>query len=376
MTHYDVIVIGAGGVGSAALYHGAAQGMNILGIDRFSPPNHHGSSHGQTRVIRMAYFEHSDYVPLLKQAYAGWEQLEQLSGNRLYHEVGLLEVGPANGVVVPGVLRSSKEHDLPLDQFTTKEAQRQFPGFEFPENHAVLFEKKAGYLMVEDCIDSYLKAAQQQGAKLNCEESLVSWQPKQGEVEVTTDKDTYRCNKLFLTAGSWTSNFTGNCQIPLTLLRKHLYWYRSNSDNYLASQGCPVFFYEDQGRFYYGFPELYPGTGVKVSEHSGGDPLSDPNRLDDSQNTEDRQAAEAFLKKSLPQVSHDLIKHAVCMYTMTPDENFVVDTHPACSDVVLAAGLSGHGFKFASVLGQLLIELAATGKTSLPIDFLSIRRFG
>ncbi|PHS00002.1 MAG: N-methyl-L-tryptophan oxidase [Blastopirellula sp.] len=376
MTHYDVIVIGAGGVGSAALYHGAAQGLKILGIDRFSPPHNHGSSHGQTRIIRMAYFEHPDYVPLLKQAYAGWKHLEQLSGQQLYHEVGLLEVGPVDGIVIPGVLRSSKEHDLPLDQFTTHEAQRQFPGFDFPENHTVLFEQQAGYLMVEDCIASYLAAAQQQGAKLNCEESLVSWKPHQGEVEVVTDKQTYRCSKLIITTGAWTSSFTGNCQLPLTLLRKHLYWYRSDSKNYLASQGCPVFFYEDQGRFFYGFPELQPGTGVKVSEHSGGDPLSDPSVLDPSQNQEDRLAVEAFLKKSLPQVSRDLVQHAACMYTMTPDENFIVDVHPECADVVLAAGLSGHGFKFASVLGQMLIELSATGNTSLPIDFLSIKRFG
>jgi monomeric sarcosine oxidase len=375
MSTYDVIVLGTGGVGSAAAFHLARRGATVLGLDRFPGGHANGSSHGETRIIRKAYFEHPDYVPLLNRAYELWSELEQRAGERLYHEVGLIEIGPPDGVVVPGVLTSARQHRLRVDELTAREAAERFPAFVVPDWSVAVFEQQAGFLMVERCVLAHLAEATKGGAELRTGETILNWQVNDSNVTVRTDKGTYSARKLVITAGAWAKYLLADLGIRLRVLRKHLHWYACDDVRYRADQGCPAFFYDTPAGFLYGFPQL-DEQGVKVADHSGGTETSDP--LTDDKATEplDVERVEQFIREYLPGVSLKPQRHAVCYYTMSPDEHFIVDQHPAYENVVFAAGLSGHGFKFTSVLGEVLADLAMSGTTRQPIQFLGSQRGG
>lgn len=373
MQHFDAIVIGVGGVGSAALDHFTQRGLRVVGLDRFPTAHSFGSSHGQTRLIRQAYFEHPDYVPLLKRAYTLWEDLEARSGQSLYRESGVLQVGPASGSIVPGVLASAQQHQLAIDELTPHEVTQRFPGFVCPENMAAVFERRAGFLFVEECIRAATAQALNAGAVLRTGETVKGWSANQGRVEVETDRETYTASHLVITAGSWAAEFLGDLGIPFEVVRKSLYWFETNSTAYQIEQGSPGFIYETPGGNFYGFPQI-DASGIKVAEHSGGYPVPDPLSVDRSEHAEETQRVTEFLTGYLPQVGTRQTRFDVCLYTLSPDRNFVVDRHPEYPQVAFAAGLSGHGFKFASVLGEVLADLSMGLPTSAPVEFLSSRR--
>ena len=375
MSSYDVIVLGTGGVGSAAAFHLSERGAKVLGLDRFPGGHDQGSSHGQTRIIRKAYFEHPDYVPLLNRAYQLWSELEQRSGENLYHEVGLIEVGPPDGIVIPGVLASARQHQLHVDELTEQDVSECYSGFAVPEGSVAIFEKNAGYLLVERCVLAHLSAAAENGAELRAGETVIDWKANDRGVEVRTDRNTYSAQKLVVAAGSWSSDLLTDLAIKLRVLRKHLHWYACDDARYRADNGCPGFYFEVPEGHFYGFPRI-DDRGVKVADHSGGTEISDPLMDDRSIETSDVSRIEKFLAHHLPGVTKTSTKHAVCFYTKSPDDHFIVDRHPGYDNVVFAAGLSGHGFKFASVLGEVLAELAVSGQTNLPIEFLNCQRVG
>lgn len=374
MTTADVIVIGLGGVGSAAAWHLAHSGLRVLGFDRFDPPHDHGSSHGQSRVIRKAYFEHPNYVPLLQAAYLAWNELEQASAQSLYFPVGLLEVGPVDGVIVPGILASAAEHQLPIERLDAAEIHARWPGVRIAEGDVGLFEAEAGYLLVEACVAAHLQVAAAAGAVLRFNERVVSWNADGDQVRVTTNQGEYQAARLVIAGGPWADQLLAELQLPLRLLRKDLYWYVGGATDYRAASGMPTFLFETPAGYYYGFPEI-DHRGLKVARHDGGTPLASADELTREIDIADQTLVERFLATHLPRSMGTLAEHATCIYTMTPDEHFVVDRHPEHPQVALAAGLSGHGFKFASILGRILAELATDGKSSLPIDFLSLKRF-
>ncbi len=373
MQHYDAIVLGVGGVGSAALYHYAKRGLKVVGLDRFPTAHEFGSSHGQTRLIRQAYFEHPDYVPMLKRAYSLWADLSERCGQQLYREVGVLQAGPANGRILPGVLASAKQHNLEVDQMTAKEVGQRFPGFVLPDSLAAVFERRAGFLFVEDCIKAHTALALQAGAVLHTGETVKSWSATPNRVEVQTDKETYTASHLVITAGSWASDFIGSLGIRLEVVRKSLYWFETNSDVYQADRGSPGFIIETPAGNFYGFPQIND-LGVKSAEHSGGLPVPDPLHVDRAEDAVETARVLDFLRDYLPQVSTRCSKFDTCLYTLSPDRNFVVDQHPEHPHVAFAAGLSGHGFKFANVLGEVLTELSLGLPPSSPVGFLSSKR--
>jgi monomeric sarcosine oxidase len=372
MKPYDCVVIGTGGVGSAALYYLARRGTRVLGLDRFPPGHDRGSSHGDTRIIRLAYFEHPDYVPLLRRAYELWSQLETTCGQQLYREVGLVEVGPPDGEVVPGVLRSTREHNLNVDSLLPSEFSRRFPGFRLPETMSAVFEQKAGYLAVEACVRTYTAEAQKLGAELHSEETILSWQADGNDVTIKTNKGQYSAARLIVTPGAWAPQLLAGLGIRFEIRRKSLFWYEA-PPMYSADRNCPAFLYETPAGAFYGFPQA-DEWGLKVAEHSGGQVIDDPLTVNREIDPHDRKQVENFLAQYLPGVSRSLRKHVTCMYTMSPDSHFIVDRHPQHPQVAFVAGLSGHGFKFASVLGEILAELALDGRSALPIEFLSCRR--
>jgi sarcosine oxidase len=372
---YDAIVLGTGGVGSAALFQLAKRGARVLGIDRFSGGHDRGSSHGQTRIIRQAYFEHADYVPLLLRAYELWADLEARRGEKLLHQVGLVEIGPPRGIVVQGVLESARLHQLPVDHFSADEARRRFPGLEIPEGYEAVFERTAGYLLVERCVLAHLAEAERLGAVLRTGESVLRWTADASGVTVETDQGRYSAGKLIVSAGAWARELLADVGICLRVLRKHLHWYGCDDQRYDEQRGCPTFLYEMPSGVFYGFPAI-DDFGLKVGEHSGGALVTDLLTDDRSVEPEDRLRVEAFLAECLPGVSRRPTRHTTCFYTMSPDEHFIVDRHPAHENIVFAAGLSGHGFKFTGVLGEILADLALEGRTAQPIEFLRSTRPG
>lgn len=382
MVTFDAIVLGIGGIGSAALYELANRGIRAVGIDRFQPPHDHGSTHGHTRVIRQAYFEHPNYVPLLLESYRLWRELEGRTGRQLYHETGLVEIGPPDGIVVPGTLIAAAKHSLSVERLSAAEVADAWPALRLSKGMEGVFERHAGYLLVEDCVRSHLDAARAAGAEILTNTEVYSYDADNRGVHVETSQGSFSAGRLIIAAGPWASpilnaSATANSalkNIRLAVRRKSLFWFQCDAPEYEATSGMPVFLFELRSGVYYGFPKL-DVRGVKVAEHSGGLSIEDPLLVDRAIDIQEQQRLIGFLAAHLPGVSHQVLDHAVCLYTMSPDEHFIIDHAPDHRNVVFVAGLSGHGFKFAPVLGAALADLAINGKSALPIDFLSADRF-
>ena len=373
MAVYDAIVIGSGGVGSAALSHLARRGGRVLGIDRFRAPHDRGSSHGQSRIVRQAYFEHDNYVPLLVESYRQWAELETLAQKKLVNQVGVLQIGPVDGIVVPGVLHAAMRHGLKVEQLSAETVQERWPALRVADQLVGVLEVNAGYLAVESCIEAHLRAAQQCGAELRYGVEVHRWDPSQPLLLHTSDGE-LRTRRLIITPGAWAGDLLADLPVDFQIRRKSMFWYAPKQSQESVMESPPVFLFELPEGIFYGLPQI-EADGVKLAEHSGGQIVEDPLTVDREVFPDDAARIEAFLSKCLPHVSLSRLRHEVCLYTMTPDEHFIVDRHPDCPDVVFAAGLSGHGFKFAPVLGQALADLALESATELPIEFLSLKRF-
>jgi monomeric sarcosine oxidase len=367
---YDAIVIGTGGVGSAALFHLADRGGKVLGLDQYPPAHQHGSSHGQSRIIRQAYFEHSDYVPLLLRSYELWRDVESRAQRKLFHQVGLLEVGPADGVVIPGVLRAAAEHQLEVEELTPKAAQDRFPEFNISAEHVAVFEPTAGYLLVEECVSAHLQLANSAGADWR-QEAVVRWELAGQGVRIQTEAAEYVARHVVVASGAWTKLVLPTWGIPLRVLAKQQYWFEPRHD--IASADGPAFFFETAEGYFYGFPPI-GGRGIKVARHSGGMPWAAPQSLCEVVDAADLAQVRNFANQQLRHTGN-LVDQQACMYTMSPDEHFIVDWHHDSDAVLLVAGLSGHGFKFTPVLGEIMADLVLAGETSLPVEFLLGRRF-
>jgi monomeric sarcosine oxidase len=375
MQSYDAIVLGIGGVGSAALYHLARRGIRAIGIDRFSPPHDRGSTHGQTRVIRQAYYEHPDYVPLLKESYREWFELESQAGRKLFNQIGLLELGPADGTVVPNVLSAAEQYEIPVESLDAPEVEKRWPGLRASQDFIGVFEPGAGYLLVEDCVQANLDAARDAGAAVRVDQEVTDVCSSGQTVTVQTSEGTIlEAPCLVVAAGAWTARLLPELKTALTVRRKSLFWFANDDERYAAKNGFPVYLFELPHGIFYGFPQIEE-RGVKFAEHSGGRTVDDPLTVDRSIDQEEKRRLVDVKSSFLPGVSSQVTHHAVCLYTMSPDEHFIVDRHPELPNVVFAAGLSGHGFKFVPVLGRALADLALDGGTDLPIDFLSLKRF-
>jgi sarcosine oxidase len=373
---YDCIVIGLGGFGSSALYHAAARGLSVLGLEQFGVAHDRGSSHGQTRIIRQAYFEHPDYVPLLQRAYELWRKLEAESGQSLLHLCGLLLVGPSEGEVIAGAKLAARLHGLPLHDISPADARERFPGFRFPESLGIVHEPHAGYLEVENCVRAHIEAAAQRGAQVSTDEVVQGWDTNGSTVRVRTAKGEYEAASLIVTAGAWASRILAELALPLRVVRKTQFWFPVRSDVYGdgARRGGTAFYFEMPFGHFYGFPSI-DGKTVKAAEHSpDGETVIDPAKADRSLRPEDFGPLYRFLVQCLPELGPTPVRHSVCMYTLSPDLHFIVDRDPRHPNVAFGAGFSGHGFKFTSVVGEALVDLAVDGKTRHPIGFLSAGR--
>jgi sarcosine oxidase len=372
--HFEVIVIGLGGVGSATLAHMARAGHKVLGIDQFSPPHAHGSSHGQTRIIRKAYFEHSNYVPMLERAYSLWSELEHLSGRQLYFRTGLLQLGPAQGEVLSGVRRSALEHRLEVETMSAAQAACRFPGISPDESWTAIIEANAGYLLVEECVTAHLEVARRDSAQLLLNCPVHAWHCDGNSVCVDTANGVYRADRLVIAAGPWADKVLRSVRLPLKIIRKHVYWYAVQPDFY-ADASFPCFFFDTKQGFFYGMP-VRAGQGLKVGRHSGGEEADPDQSTAHPSDLADRNSVEEFLGEHLPRVmTEQLLNWSGCFYTMTPDQHFIVDQLPDNPLVTVVAGLSGHGFKFSCVLGEIAASMATARPVEFDVGFLSLKRF-
>jgi sarcosine oxidase len=372
---YDVIVLGIGGMGGAAAYELARRGRRVLGLEQFSLGHDRGSSHGQTRIIRKAYYEHPDYVPLLHRAYQRWFDLEQLSGRHLLTFCGVLNIGRPEGAIVAGVRASARQHGLAVEDLSPDELRRRFPAFRFDDSYVGVLERDGGFLYVDDCVLTYAREAQLAGADIRENEPAVSWETAGNSVTVHTRRHTYVAAKLVITAGPWAGPLLGRAKVPLTVMRQSPFWFGPADDALFRRDVFPGFIAETPEGDYYGLP-MIDRKGAKIARHYGQPELPDPAGVDRFVNAADEADVRGFLKRHIPAADGPVRHGSVCLYTLTPDRHFVIDTLPDASNVVVAAGFSGHGFKFASVVGEILADLAETGRTAHPIGLFGLGRFG
>ncbi len=374
MSVADVIVLGLGGVGSQAALALARRGARVLGLEQHALVHALGSSHGETRIIRKAYFEHPDYVPLLKRAYAGWDRLEAERGERLFERTGLLFVGPPEGEVIAGTRRAAAEHALPLEELDGAELPRRWPGMRPYEGALGLLERDAGLLYVERCVGAALAGARALGADLRAGEAALDWEATSSGVRVRTGAGEHHAAALVVCAGAWAGRMLPTLRGALQPQRKVQLWLSCQEPSLALGAGFPTWgVQEPDGSFFYGFPSLEAGS-LKLAEHGPGAEVADPSALDRELHPDDLTRVADFAARRLRGVTPPALKHAPCMYTMSPDGHFVLDRLPGHDNVVLAAGLSGHGFKLATALGEILAELALDGRSTSEIGFLSATR--
>jgi sarcosine oxidase len=345
----------------------------VLGLDRFVPPHEWGSSHGETRIIREAYFEHPLYVPLVQRAYELWAELEQAVQRPLYRQTGGLMIGPPGGQLVSGALRSAQVHGLHHELLTTAQVRRRFPIFNPRDKMMAVWEPRAGVLFPEVCITAHLTLATQQGATLQYDETVLAWKAKRDGVLVTTTRGQYRAARLLLTAGAWMGQLVPELASLLTVERQVLLWFEPLARPSLFSPDrCPIFILEHQaGRHFYGFPDL--GQGVKVAIFHEGE-TADPDALSREVKAAEVAAMQDLLAQFVPNANGRLLQTATCMFTNSPDFHFLIDFHPFHPQVLIASPCSGHGFKFASAIGEMLADLLTTGQTTFDTRLFRLER--
>lgn len=365
---HDVIVAGLGAHGSAAAYHLAKRGQSVLGFDRFARGHTLASFGGLSRIIRLSYYEHASYVPLLKRAWDLWRELERDSGEKLLTQTGGLYMGPPDGELVSGSLASARTHDLAHEVLDCVELRRRYPLFNVNPDWVGVFDAQAGWLAPERAVETHLRLAERHGATLRFAEPIEHWERDGEGVSVTSARGSYRARRLVIAAGSWLSRLLPQLAPHLWVERNVLFWFEPLGQ-LDAFARLPVYIVEDSDRFYYGFP--YDGdNGLKMAGLHFGDRV-DPDTVDREPRAKDEDRIRVWLRRRMPLANGERRRAQICLYTNSPDGHFIIDRD---GPVTYASACSGHGFKFASAVGEILADLAISGRSSLDIGFLSSGR--
>ena len=372
--HFDTIVIGVGGMGSAAVYQLARRGQRVLGLERFDIPHSMGSSHGVNRIIRLAYYEHPSYVPLLRRAYELWRALEQTANEQILFITGSLDAGPPDSQCFRGSLLSCEQHDLPHEILTGAELNRRFPGYRLPESHQAVLQPQGGYLLSERAIVAHVQAAQALGAEVRAREPVLGWEPHASAIRVTTDRGVYEADRLVVSAGAWVGELVPGLKKIAVPERQVLAWLQPTRPELFEAARFPVFnLFVDEGHFY-GFP-LCSVPGFKFGRYHHLEENVDPNTIDREPNARDETILRGFAERYFPDGAGPTMALRACMFTNAPDEHFILDLHPDDPRVVVASPCSGHGFKFCSVVGEIVADLAEAGETRHDIGLFRLDRF-
>lgn len=369
---FDVIVLGLGGMGAATASELARRRVRVLGLEQFGFAHSRGSSHGRTRIIRTAYYEHQAYVPLVRRAFGLWADLEHRTGQKLLTPCPCLCVGEPNGELVTGVRLAAAEHALSVETLWAKEVERRFPAFCIPEPWVGILEQSAGILAVERCVQAHIDDATAHGADLRANEPAIEWKAVGDGVEVRTAKGVYSAARLIVTTGAWATQLPADIGVPLSVMRQVQWWF--GGDGSFTPDRFPVFLLDTPTGAYYGLPAVGDG-GMKCARHYGEPELPSPDGVRWDVQSGEEADVRAFLARHIPAADCPPVHAEVCMYTLTPDRHFVIDRHPRFPQVAVACGFSGHGFKFAPTVGEILADLALAGRTDHPIDLFRADRF-
>ena len=371
---YDVAVVGLGAMGSAAGFHLARRGARVVAFDRFWPPHPHGSSHGKTRIIRLGYFEDPAYVPLLRRAYQLWGEIERLSRRRLMEITGIAEIGPADGKLVTGTLAASRGHDLPHEVLDAAEFMRRIPTFRLDPGYVAVVQPEGGILQPEAAVVTQLALARTAGAHLRTGETVRFVERRGTGVCVTTDRGAIEAGTAIIAAGAWTKKLMPDSRLPLRVTRQVVTWFEPRDGVRFASPNFPVFMIETARGIHYGFP--LDETGVKFAKHHHADEAVDPDACERTVSAADIDLIRPVLAECLPDANGRLLQANTCLYAMTPDGHFVIDRLPDVPQILVVSACSGHGFKFAPVIGEILADLATKGATAHDISRFRLARFG
>jgi sarcosine oxidase len=374
-TGYDVIVVGLGGMGSAAAYHLAARGCRVLGLEQHQPAHDQGSSHGGSRIIRQTYFEEPGYVPLLLRAYELWEKLAADAQRDVYRLTGGLFMGPPDCQIVSGSLRASRQWDLPHEVLDAAEITARFPNFTPDPGDIALYEAKAGFARPELTVRAHLELAEKAGATLQFGEPVLDWNQTASGVRVITGRASYSAEQLVICPGPWAPQVLDQFGVPITVQRAVMYWMEPIG-GVSVFHDHPIFIDENaSGTQIYGFPAIDgPRGGVKVAFARKGVACT-PDTIDRVVHAQEISELTARVGELLPALAGTCLRTATCMYSNTPDRNFVIGRHPHCADVTVACGFSGHGFKFVPVVGEILADLVIDRATDHPISLFDPQRF-
>jgi sarcosine oxidase len=373
---YDVAIVGLGVMGQATAWALARRGLRVLGVEQFAPGHARGSSHGETRIIRELYFEHPLYVPILQRAYALWHELESESASRLLYLHGGLTLGPATGRVVPGARDAAKRHGLACEELGPEEVARRFPAIQPGPDYIGVWDPRGGYVRADRAQDAFGAAARKHGAVLRYDEGVKRWDATGDSVVVETDIDRYHADRLVLCLGPWAVRALADLHLPLVVERQVLVWFEpSAAPDLFDVRRFPIFVYEYRvGQTAYGFPRV--DGRVKAAVFHGGPVVSDPDVLQPAGTSLEIQAVRDALSSTFPTLATAPV-HATapCFFTNAPDSRFVIGPHPAHPQVLICSACSGHGFKFAPAIGEIMADLATTGASPIDLSPFEVTRF-
>jgi sarcosine oxidase len=367
---YDVIVIGVGSMGSSTAFHLAERGQRVLALEQYNIGHDLGSAHGVNRIIRLAYAEDPAYVPLLRRSYKLWRRLERLAKERLLFLTGGLDIGPRDGEIVSGSLKCCRIHRLEHQELNSKELRRRYPGFRLPRDMVAVYQPDGGFVLSERAILAYIAAAQALGADIRAREPVERWDVQRNRVVVQTTKDSYVASKLVITAGPWAGKLVQQLRTHRLAVpeRQVLIWTQPRRPELFRLGAFPVFNMEaleaDGMNRYYGFP-IYGMPGFKFGKYHHLNQVVDPDRMDRECHPQDETVLRAGIRRYFPDADGPTLAMKTCLFTNSPDNHFILDVHPDFPQVSIAAGFSGHGFKFACVVGEIMADFAMTGQSRL-----------
>jgi monomeric sarcosine oxidase len=370
--HFEVIVLGGGTMGTAAAWALAKRGIDALVLEQYSHVHTMGSHGGHTRIFRHAYSEGADYVPLMQRADQLWCELGEQLGLDIVHRVGILEMDSPGTHHSHNARDAARQHGIPYEWLTADEIRYRWPAFDPPDGWEGGFSDRAGFLEVEPALRGMAVLARHGGVRIVENTPVSNWGVETTGCWVNTVTDQFSADRLIITGGSWTSQIVQELQLPLTVVRKVIFWLDIENPALFRPGRFPVFAADTGASEVYGFP-VFGLPGMKVANHLGGEQTT-PETVDRSADPSEANDILDCTRFLLPAVSDRVIASAVCLYTRTPDEHFIIDRHPAHPEVTIAAGFSGHGFKFATVVGEHLADLALSAETR-PYDLFQIDRF-
>jgi sarcosine oxidase len=374
LSSFEVAVIGLGAMGSAALFHLARRGVKAVGIEQFTPGHDRGSSHGESRAIRLGYFEHPSYVPLVRSAYDGWREVEQLTGETVLTTTGIVEAGRPGSQLVAGSLEACLLHGLEHELLSPAEVRRRFPAIELPDDYSAMFQPQGGFVRADLANSLHVRLAEQAGATILTNSKVAAVEPQHESVRIATGDGVIEAGKVVVSAGPWITELVPELMPYITLNRMVLTWYEPKRPELFGLDRLPVFAIEDEEDLVYGFPD-FAGMGLKCASHYSSGRLARADAARQDAGPADEARTRRFLERHLPEGAGRLRAMKTCIYTMTPDEDFIIDVLPSDPRVVVASPCSGHGFKFASVIGEILADLSTEGATRHDISRFRMSRF-